>query len=72
VPNIFGGDQFHPAYMPQELPEGQFVVGNIHYRVDMEKRVVNMEAVNGSAQTIPLDYDSIPQVVKDYIKKRES
>lgn len=49
MPNMFGGDQFHPAYHPHtELKYNQVMVGTDLWTIDFEGRKVSCESVDGS------------------------
>lgn len=52
MPNMFGGDQMHPAYAPQtRLQPNQVVVGNDLWTIDLEGKKVTMESVDGRVVT---------------------
>ena len=66
VPNMFGGDQHHPAYDPRtELRDNQVLVGNDLYTVEEDGRV-ELEQVNGRRVYVSADY--LPEVKE--LKKR--
>ena len=48
MPNMFGGDQFHPAYNPSVmLAENQVLVDNDLYTIEEDGRV-HLERVDGT------------------------
>jgi hypothetical protein len=67
-PNNFGGDQLHPSYMPQEIPDNWIQGHNQIWRIDIERYRVDWEHVNGEQQTFSLDFAGLPDEVKTRIK----
>jgi len=67
MPNMFGGDQFHPAYNPStRLGDNEVVVGNTAYIIFKDGRI-RYEDVNGESDYISLQ--SAPKEVQELHKK---
>lgn len=50
MPNMFGGDQLHPAYCPRKLEPNEVLVGNDLYTIKFEKDTfirVDRENIDG-------------------------
>ncbi len=68
MPNMFGGDQFHPAYDPRtEIKDNQIVEGNFLYTAQPDGKTASYEGVDGSTGTCLM-----PQALKDKIAKQGS
>lgn len=49
MPNMFGGDQFHPAYDPRsKVGPNQVMIGNVLWTADKDKQSAKWEDVDGS------------------------
>ncbi len=63
MPNMFGGDQSHPAYDPRtKLADNQVMVGNDLYTID-EDDWVNIEHVDGTSERVHFSW-SMPEEVR--------
>ena len=70
MPNIVGGDQMHPAYMPRKLAENEVLIKSILYTIIIEKKKVieiTYEGVDGNGGRI--SEENAPKRVKNRIKK---
>ena len=68
MPNVVGGDQFHPAYMPRDLAENEVLVGNDLYTiVDVDRDTIDIEHVDGKGGHVPLSV--VPKEVLDRLRK---
>lgn len=70
MPNMFGGDQFHPAYDPDtKLKENQVLVGNDLYTISIEGSggTFSCESVNGERRAGWIN--SAPKQVQDKAKE---
>lgn len=68
MPNMFGGDQMHPAYAPQsKLQSNQVVVGDDLWTVDLYNKTATKEEVSGATSIYPISYKSLPDKVKGLI-----
>lgn len=55
MPNVMGGDQFHPAYdCRTPVGEDQVLVGNTLWTADKDGRTASYEDVDGSRGTGPV------------------
>ncbi|MFA7717680.1 MAG: hypothetical protein WC875_03110 [Candidatus Absconditabacterales bacterium] len=69
MPNIVGGDQFHPAYKPRQLEKNEVLVDSVLYTITIKRNKVTItyEKVDGQS-----GYESeanAPRRVKNRIKK---
>lgn len=68
MPNMFGGDQFHPAYDPRTRVEAnQVLVGNDLYTVNKDGSV-ELERVDGSGGIV-VSWPSEVQVMVDKVSR---
>lgn len=65
MPNMFGGDQFHPAYMPTRLKPNEVMVGNIVYRIEIRDGLCQIFAEDVEGQCYEVLLLTCPQSVKD-------
>lgn len=64
MPNMFGGDQFHPAYDPRtELTADQVMVGNRVYTRHSDGRIT-WEDVDGSTGPSQYTWKELKKLVK--------
>lgn len=68
MPNMFGGDQFHPSYMPRDMGSNECEVGNRHYWIrSMNPVEVAWEDVDGSRGVV-VNADEVPEKLRLCIK----
>ncbi|MDE2188441.1 MAG: hypothetical protein KGJ35_01790 [Patescibacteria group bacterium] len=70
MPNMFGGDQMHPAYAPWSEPKKKsprrILIGNTFYEIkgSGKKMIVRVERVDGSSSLFAGDDEYLPAQVK--------
>lgn len=68
MPNMFGGDQFHPAYdCRTSVGKDQVLIGNTLWTANKDGQTATYEEVDGSRGTGPM-----PQELKDKLAKEKS
>jgi hypothetical protein len=69
MPNIVGGSQNHPLYMPRRLRKNEVLIDNLLYTIIFNESgiVITYEAVDGNGGYST--EQSAPKKVKDKIKK---
>ena len=70
MPNMFGGDQFHPAYNPSvKVARNQMLLGDALWTIDIVRGVAELERIDGTGETYAIDSWMVPKQVKAKYKR---
>jgi len=64
MPNMFGGDQFHPAYGRSELAPNEVMIGNTVYRIINATPFIDVYAEDIDGSTRKLTLSECPEKVQ--------